>query len=201
MPVLINFKICDNAEECLGVEVCPTGALSWDKIKKTIIINNDKCTNCGLCEKACEVNAIHVAKNKEEYYKIKKEIDEDPRKVSDLFIDRYGAQPIEKAFFILRDRFDLEVINSTKLAAAELFNEDSIMCLRYSIPAKLLFKDMDIKYRKVQLKDDELLKKYNVKKLPSLLFFKEGKLIGKIEGYYSIKEKEKITEKINKIIK
>ena len=31
MSVLINFKICDNAEECDGVRVCPINALYWDK--------------------------------------------------------------------------------------------------------------------------------------------------------------------------
>lgn len=30
MPVLINFKICDNAKDCSGIAVCPTGALSWE---------------------------------------------------------------------------------------------------------------------------------------------------------------------------
>jgi len=201
MPVLINFKICDNSEDCDGIEACSTGAIYWDRENRTLAIDNSKCTNCALCENSCPVGAIKFAKNKEEYDKIKKEIDEDPRKVSDLFVDRYGAQPIHRGFIIAEDKFDIQIINSTKLAVVELFNEDSIMCLRYSIPAKLLFKDMDIKYRKVQLKDDELLKKYNVKKLPSLLFFKEGKLMGKIEGYYSIKGKEKIMEKINQIIK
>ena len=37
MSVLINFKICDNAKECSGVEVCPTEALSWNEKKKNII--------------------------------------------------------------------------------------------------------------------------------------------------------------------
>ena len=36
MPVLINFKICDNAKECGGIEVCPTGALSYDDENKSI---------------------------------------------------------------------------------------------------------------------------------------------------------------------
>ena len=30
MAVLVNFKICDNAKECGGITVCPTGALSYD---------------------------------------------------------------------------------------------------------------------------------------------------------------------------
>ena len=38
MKALINFKICDNAKECSGISVCPTGAMSFDE---------EKCTNCG----------------------------------------------------------------------------------------------------------------------------------------------------------
>jgi len=30
----------------------------------------------------------------------KKEIDKDPRKASDLFVDRYRAQPVQEAFLI-----------------------------------------------------------------------------------------------------
>ena len=41
MSVLINFKICDNAKECGGIEVCPTGALSWDEENETIKIDNE----------------------------------------------------------------------------------------------------------------------------------------------------------------
>lgn len=77
MAVLINFKICDNAKECGGVAVCPTGALSFDEEKQTIIIDNDKCISCGKCEKECPIGAISVAKNKLEYDKIKQDIEND----------------------------------------------------------------------------------------------------------------------------
>ena len=200
MPVLINWKICDNAKECNGIEVCPTGALSWDDKKKSIIIDNSKCLSCGACEKACMVGAIKVAKNDEEYERIKKEIDEDPRKVSDLFVDRYGAQPVHPAFLIGEEKFDLEVLESQKLTVVEVFNDDSIMCLYFSIPIKELFEGQDIKYRKVELKSDKILKKYNIKTLPALLFFKEGEFLGKIEGYYDKKKKEELLNKIKKII-
>lgn len=43
MAVLVNFKICDNAKECVGIAVCPTGALSYDDDKNTIVIDNEKC--------------------------------------------------------------------------------------------------------------------------------------------------------------
>ena len=40
MPVLINFKICDNAKECGGIAVCPTGAISYVENKESLVIDN-----------------------------------------------------------------------------------------------------------------------------------------------------------------
>lgn len=200
MSALINFKICDNSEDCSGIEVCPTGAFYWNEKNKTIAVDNSKCVSCGKCEKACPVDAIKVARNEEEYRKIKKEISKDSRKVSDLFVDRYGAQPIHPGFLIPQNKFDVQILRSTKLAVVELFNKSSIMCLLHSIPVKEFFEGVDVKYRKMKIEDNSLLEKYNVKKIPALLFFNDGKLMGKIEGYYESGEDEEIKRKINKII-
>lgn len=200
MSVLINFKICDNAQECNGIAVCPTGALSWDKKKKSIKIDNEKCISCRKCEKACMVKAIRVAKNEKEYKQIEEEINNDSRKVSDLFVDRYGAQPIHPAFLIKDDKFNLEVLGSKKMVVAELFNDDSIMCLLKSIPMRSLFAGHSIKYRKVEV-GRALAEKYKIKELPTLIFFKDGGLLGKVEGYYDNKQKEELLKKIKLIIK
>jgi len=200
MAVLINWKICDNSKDCGGTEACRTGALSWDEKKKTIVIDNSKCVSCRQCEKGCPVGAIMVAATRTEYKRLKKKIDEDSREVSDLFTDRYGAEPVNSAFLIPEKKFHIQIIEASKPAVAEFFNEKSIHCLLYSIPVRDVFVGENIKYRKVELKGEVLLKKYKIKTLPSLLFFKNGKLIDKIEGYYEIGKKKELVEKVKRIM-
>ena len=201
MAVLINFKICDNSKDCSGITVCPVGAFYWDEKRKTIAVDNQKCISCGKCEKACPVGVIRVARTEEEYKKIKKEIDEDARKVSDLFVDRYGAEPLDPAFFVPKTKFSVQILEATQVAVVEFFSSDSIKCLLYSIPIKELFGDYNVKYRKIKVKEDDLLlKKYKVTELPSMLFFKDGYLKGKIEGYYDHQQKKLLAQRIRKIM-
>jgi len=201
MSVLINFKICDNSKDCNGIQVCPTKTITWDEKNKSLKIDNSKCISCGKCEASCPVNAIRVAKDEKEYKKIKKEIGEDPRKISDLFIDRYGAVSTSPAFLITPDKFKVQILESSKLAIAEFFKNSSIKCLLHSIPIKELL-NIDVKYRKIDLSnDDSLLKEYKINQIPSLLFFNNGKLIGKVEGYYGTEREDELKKKIGDILK
>jgi ferredoxin len=185
MSVLINFKMCDNASECSGIAECPTGAFKWDEDRKTIYVDENECINCGKCENACPVGAIRVAKTKEEEEKIKKEIEEDPRHINDLFVDRYGAQPINTDWLCAEKDFEKSYNNTARPVVIELFEEKNAMCLLKSIPIKGILEAYDIEslYRKINIETEELLHKFEIKELPALLFFRDGKLIGKFEGY------------------
>ena len=191
MAVLINFKICDNAKECGGIAVCPTGALSWDEENETIKIDNDKCICCGACERNCPIGAIKVAFSDEGYDKIAKEIEDDPRTVKDLFVDRYGAAPLSEFFMIGEDEIESKLTDGIVLV--ELYNDDSIECLLKSIPVKEITKDLpsDTLFFKAESKEENL---------PALLIYKNKELLGKIEGYYTTDQKEELMNKINEIL-
>lgn len=201
MSVLINFKICDNAKECGGVAICPTGAITFDEEKETLVIDNSKCISCGQCENECPIGAIRVAKDENEYKKIKEEIDNDPRKTKDLFVDRYGAAPLSEFFMIEAEEIE-QKLDADKIVLIELYNDDSIQCLLKSIPLKELVKDLPdttIFYKAESKKVIE--EKYEIKELPALLIFNKGNLLGKIEGYYTDNNKQEIIEKIKSMIK
>ena len=201
MAVLVNFKICDNAKECGGIAVCPTGALSYDDEKESIVIDNDKCISCGRCESECPIGAIMVARTDEEYDKLKEEIDNDTRTTKDLFVDRYGATPLSEFFMIESDDIENKV-NNDGITLIELYNDDSIQCLLKSIAIKDLTKDLpkDTLFYKAEANDD-ITNKYNVNELPSLLVFKQGNFLGNIDGYYEVDNKEELLNEMNEVLK
>jgi NAD-dependent dihydropyrimidine dehydrogenase PreA subunit len=198
MPAIINFKICDNSQECDGLVVCPVKAITWNYKKKTLEINASKCTNCGLCAKSCPVGAIKVATGADFEF-IKQEFENDTRKTSDLFIDRYGAQSTNKTSLISYTYFQ-SIINKKNSMVFEVFDSASTMCLIKSIPIRELFKK-NIIYNRIDINTDKtLIKQYKIKELPCLLFFKKCEFKGKIEGYFDTTQKEELISIISSLI-
>lgn len=200
MKALINFKICDNAPECSGIAVCPTNAMYFDEGKNTIVVDEEKCTNCGLCEKACPIGAIMVAKTETEYQQYMKDIEKDPRTIKDLFVDRYGAVVLSEFFQIQPGELE-EKIKDKEITFIEFYDSEIAECLLKSISIKEITDKIDAKINYYKLdKDKTIAAKYNVSEFPSLLIFKNSNLIGKIEGYYSIDNKEMFENQIIQII-
>jgi len=199
MSALVNFKICDNAPECGGVAVCPTEAMYFDEGKKTIIVDEEKCINCGLCENECPIGAIMVPKSNDEYILFEKYIEEDPRTIEDLFVDRFGAATVSEFFTIDKKQF-YNKINNDKLTMIELYDSEIAECLLKSIPIKDISKEINEEtfFYKID-KEMELVERYNIQELPVLMFFKNNELLGKIEGYHSIDQFDDLKSKLKNI--
>ena len=185
MSVLVNFKICDNADVCSGVEVCPTGAIFWNAEQQTLGTDNSKCTSCGLCADACPAKAIAVANTDEEYNSIKKSFDDDPRTLKDLWVERYGASPVDEAILIPVSETTLLVEKNTGFLALEIVDDLDTACLIDSVPISELFDEIEYSHYKVTTRDElygEFSKAYGVLEIPTFLLFSNDKVILKVEG-------------------
>lgn len=206
MPIKINFNICDNSPECSGMSVCPTNAIKWDEnlinalgTKGTLYVNNDNCISCGKCvgEEGCPVGAIIFAKSNEELSEFLKDFEIDTTKVESLFVDRYGAEPIDDNIFVPFENISLE---NNEITIIEEFSEDYIQCLITSIPIELIVKCVErytnksVKYYKCLSKD------INKTEYPVLRLYSNKKLIGSINGYYDKSQLDEFFDEIRKIV-
>jgi thioredoxin 1 len=218
MPIVFNFKVCDNAAECSGLAVCPVKAIRWDNAQKTLLVDNSKCTSCGLCAKACPVlGAILVAKTKDEYESLKDKVEDDPRTREELLKDRYGNAPTDQNLIVTMKNFDEEVIKTDRVAIVDFWDELHLGCRINSVPLEELLpkktvlkeimknreklREVKFKFRKIDVeKNTDIARRYNVKYVPSLLIFHKGKVLGRIEGAYSNEKKTHLNKKVGEII-
>ena len=93
-------------------------------------------------------------------------------------------------------------VTTSKICLLEVLKEELEECLIKSIPIKEILNGIkeDAIYRKMEEEIDNIIDKYQIKEMPALLIFKNNKLLGKIEGYYSYEQKDELINKINEII-
>lgn len=193
MAVLLNYKICDNAAECGGIEVCPTGAMFWDEKNEKIGIDNNLCVSCENCVGECPVGAIQVALTDEEYQNIKTDIENDHHTIEELFVERYGAMPIDEDL-VMDDAHIILAINAESIVFVEQFQEISIQCLIHSIPMAVILGRYGGRYVKQQIGDD-IEGEY-----PCLIIYQDGKMLGRVDGYYEEQNVDEFFKAIDKIL-
>lgn len=185
MAVYVNFKICDNAEECSGIEVCPTDTLYWDEIEATLSTDNTKCISCDLCVEACPAGAIRVAHNSVEAAEIEYDIENDPRTYEMLMVERFGASPVDERILISAESAIHKVRDVSTLLAIEVINDEDAPCLINSVPIAELFKDNKYEYFKISIHDKgygTFADQYMVEDCPALLVFRDHALLTMAQG-------------------
>lgn len=183
--VIINRKICDNAPECSGIEVCPTSAMHWDDEKQEVAFDESICMDCGMCAEACPVGAILWGEDDQDYNKKLQEVEDDPRTFEELSVERYGASPIETP--LEQDEMAEAVKNcETRYLLLELFVDDSINCLVHSIRIEDIknWFDDSVSHHKVQISAPETLSAPSISEFPTLLVYKDHQFLAAISGYY-----------------
>ena len=193
--VIINRNICDNAQECSGISICPTGALHWDKASECIAYNRESCIDCGACANeetgGCPIGAILWGVDDIDYEKKWKAVSEETRKLEDLEIERYGASPIA-ATIEVESIMDKIETTEADYVLIEFFCEDSINCLLHSIPIDDIMSlfDGSVCHFKVEVESvkDAPIK---IESLPALAVYRNGKLIGQVSGYYDDSDETK----------
>lgn len=59
MAITINPTICPQNHRCPLLRECPEGAITQDGYDGLPVIDETKCTECGICLQACAIGAVH----------------------------------------------------------------------------------------------------------------------------------------------
>ena len=202
--VIINRNICDNAAECSGIFVCPTGALYWDEDKEEIAYNPDICIDCGACADAsaggCPIGAILWGCDDEDYSSKKISVDKETMTLDELEVERYGASPIEEPIDATQVQEQLENSKSRTILL-EFYSDETICCLLHSIRIEDIARHIggNVLHKKVCVSNVSECTVGKVSELPALVVLRDGKAIGTINGYYSDESKESLFEELSSI--
>lgn len=181
MVAIINYKRCDRAEACPCIKVCPVGALYYDPERKRPVIDKSKCTNCGLCVQKCPAQVIRLARNEEEEQKILEEIERDKMTTQELFLERYGVPPGNSDFVVNKSNFEDEVLNAKDVILVDCWSFSQAPCRIKAIPFGDFIKGAEIRKLNVD-ENKDIAKQFSIHLYPTLLVFKNGKIIDRFEG-------------------
>ena len=213
MPIKINYNICDNAKECSGVAVCPTGALYWDEKREnytgeegTLCVDNSKCISCGNCvgENGCPIGAIFFAETEDELDKMTKDYQPDIDQIEELFVERYGAAPIDNALCVEENELAKLIQDNQGILLVEEFCDESIQCLLCAIPIDIISHDIqmitgidDVHFYRL----DRSKETQEAMNLPRLQIYNGNRLVGVVEGFYSTDQVEELKGKIKEMFR
>ena len=207
MPIIINHNLCDEAPECGGIEVCKTKAFQYDYKKGVVCIDQSKCSECLNCTlpDVCPVGCILYARNEKESQKINKMIRSDKRTKAWLWKERYGCQPGKtppKAIIMNESNFK-RILNKKGWKLFDVWHYDYLDCRVSSVLIEDLLgsKQKKVEIYKLDAKSfPELKRKLKVKKLPTLILYKDNTEKWRYRGLIDGKRLEKTYKTITDLI-
>jgi len=170
MAVFIDPRICDKEEICELTKVCPRDAIvSRDG---AIVIDQEKCTECLLCLKACPYLAVRLVEDLDKPLKVNK---------GAHILKLYGAKPGRIGKPQLKDaNFKKRVGTKPTLVVFWGAHAGVITPFVREIAKKYKGK-LRVAYIKIA-NNPKTRKKYSINTTPTLILFKKGKAVSRLEG-------------------
>lgn len=192
MPILIDYRVCDNSPGCTPARICPQGVISFDSKRRKIVYDNSRCGDCpGPCVRYCPAGAVKYASNDFELARLKKEIEESNLSKDDLLEQKYGIRPSDpretgkNLIHVDCQNFKKEVLESPLPVVVDFWAEWCAPCRVLAPTFKALAEEYDGKIKFAKMDTEEcptVPSTYGIMSIPTLLFFYKGKLIDGMVG-------------------
>lgn len=181
MPVFIDPRICEKQQICDLMRVCPRNAIYQDR-KGTVEIDNDKCTECMICMKACPYLAVKLAKDEDELGDFIRKSKKTKLNRNTHIARIYGSKPGRMGKTELNDSNFKKKISSKIPTLVNFWGAHSGVIAPF---LKNIEKDyrgeLKVAYIKVA-NNPKSRKKYSITSTPTLILFRGRKEIGRLEG-------------------
>jgi thioredoxin 1 len=182
MPVFIDPRICDKQMICDLMKVCPTNAISQNEKEGTVEIDTTKCNECMRCVKACPYLAVRAARDMNELgeFKVRSQTiklnrDEHLKRI-------YGDEPGNIGRAELDDsNFQDKVSSKTPTLVSFWGAHSSVIASSLEWIARKYRGKLNVAHIKV-VENPKSLSEYAITTTPTLILFKNGKQIGRLEG-------------------
>src|SRR6056297_2011907 len=109
----IILNNCDNTPGCPVIEACPKDIFYYDYDIKKLLLNENKCIECGICVRECEHDAVRLIDSKSDK---KKEEDQYGMALANRIKDHYGIEPIS-------------IVNNNQIKEVNEFKSDNNVLL------------------------------------------------------------------------
>jgi len=199
MPIAINHKICDKGRGCPCITVCETGAWSFSEEKKMPVVDNTKCTDCGVCIKTCPARAVLFAVNEEGLKQIQDAVSRDSRTADEVHEPRFNADPLDESLLVNEKSFDKAL--SKDVALVEFWSAQTCGRCRLNTPKYSDIVPDGLSVFQVNAdKDKKLAERFGVHAFPALVLFRNGEVADRIFGFSSLADEKEMKRRISAVI-
>jgi thioredoxin 1 len=182
MPIFIDPRICDKEMICDLMKVCPMNAIYQDEKDGTVEIDTTKCNECMICVKACPYLAVKLAKDMDELGEFKLKARRVKFNKNAHLKEIYGAGLGRIGKAELNDsNFQKKISSKTPVLVSFWGAHSGVIAHSLKWIGKKYGSKLKVMHIKVA-ENPKSRKEYTITTTPTLILFRNGKQVGRLEG-------------------